>query len=90
MVVCKKFGYPYLLIIVTCNRQWPKIQRFLSEKGFRPKDCLDIACRVFQFKLDQIMIDFIKGCFFGKVIACILLLFLNQSLLSFTFFLLSN
>ena len=69
MAVCKRYGYPDLFVTITCNPQWPEIERFVSERNIRAEDRPDIACRVFKMKLDQIIIDFKKGCIFGKVIA---------------------
>ena len=69
MAICKRFGCPDLFITVTCNPQWPEIQRFVRRGGLRAEDRPDIACRVFQMKFDQMMIGFKKGCFFGNVIA---------------------
>jgi hypothetical protein len=69
MAICKKYGYPDLFLTFTCNSKWPEIQRHLEKSGnysiYRP----DISCRVFQIKLDQMMADFRKGNFFGRVIA---------------------
>ncbi|PNY08839.1 ATP-dependent DNA helicase PIF1 [Trifolium pratense] len=69
MALCKKFGYPDLFLTVTCNPKWDEIQRHLcksrNQAPFRP----DISCRVFRLKLNEMMKDFKKGQFFGKVIA---------------------
>ncbi|MCH79877.1 helicase-like protein, partial [Trifolium medium] len=54
---------------VTCNPKWVEIERHLSKSRnyahFRP----DISCRVFHLKLKEMMNDFKKGEFFGKVVA---------------------
>jgi hypothetical protein len=54
---------------VTCNPKWDEIQRHLSKSQnyspYRP----DISCRVFKVKLEDMMKDFRKGNFFGKVVA---------------------
>jgi hypothetical protein len=80
MAICKKYGYPDLFLTFTCNPKWPEIQRHLDKSGnysiYRP----DISCRVFQIKLDEMMADFRKGHFFGRVIASewhFYMLFLN-------------
>jgi hypothetical protein len=69
MAICKKFGYPDLFLTFTCNPKWPEIQRHMDKSHnqsiYRP----DICCRVFKIKLDQMMADFRKGEFFGRVIA---------------------
>jgi hypothetical protein len=69
MAICKKYGYPDLFLTFTCNPRWPEILRHMAKSGnysiYRP----DISCRVFQMKLNQMMSDFRKGQFFGRVIA---------------------
>jgi hypothetical protein len=69
MAICKKYGYPDLFLTFTCNPRWPEILRHMAKSGnysiYRP----DISCRVFQMKLNQMMCDFRKGQFFGRVIA---------------------
>jgi hypothetical protein len=69
MSISKKFGYPDLFLTFTCNPKWPEIQRHMFMSGtysiYRP----DIICRVFRIKLEQMMADFRKGKFFGRVVA---------------------
>jgi hypothetical protein len=69
MAICKKYGYPDLFLTFTCNPKWVEIQRHLARTGnyapYRP----DICCRVFHVKLEEMMADFKKGHFFGRVIA---------------------
>jgi hypothetical protein len=69
MAICKKYGYPDLFLTFTCNPKWVEIQRHLARTGnyapYRP----DICCRVFHVKLEEMMADFKKGLFFGRVIA---------------------
>jgi hypothetical protein len=69
MALCKKFGYPDLFLTVTCNPKWDEIERHLSKSNnyspYRP----DITCRVFHAKLNDMMTDFRKGQFFGRVVA---------------------
>jgi hypothetical protein len=69
MAICKRFGYPDLFLTMTCNPNWLEIQRFLHDKDMCVNDRPDIACRVFRLKLNDMMADFKKGIFFGKVIA---------------------
>jgi hypothetical protein len=75
MAVSKKFGYPDLFLTFTCNPKWSEIQRHMNKSRnysiYRP----NISCRVFQLKLDQMMDDFRKGKFFGRVVASKLNLF---------------
>ncbi|MCH81103.1 ATP-dependent DNA helicase PIF1, partial [Trifolium medium] len=69
MAICKKYGYPDLFLTVTCNPKWLEIQRHMSKSGNYPVYRPDISCRVFQLKLEEMMDDFRKGKFFGRVIA---------------------
>jgi hypothetical protein len=69
MAINKKYGYPDLFLTFTCNPKWPEIQRHMDSSRtysvYRP----DVCCRVFQIKLEQMMADFRRGKFFGRVIA---------------------
>jgi len=67
MAICKMFGYPYLFITITCNVNWSEIRDFVTSKGLSVADKPDIVCRVFKMKLDQMMNDFKKDEYFGKV-----------------------
>ncbi|KAH1238478.1 hypothetical protein GmHk_08G023137 [Glycine max] len=67
MTICKKFGYPNLFITITCNTSWSEISDVVHKKGLMPSDKLDIVCRVFKMKLDELMSDFKKTNIFGKV-----------------------
>jgi len=58
--ICKKFGYPYLFITITCNKSWSEIRDFMHQKGLMPSDRPDIVCRVFKMKLYELMLDFKK------------------------------
>jgi len=66
MTMCKKFGYPDLFITITCNINWSEIRDFVLAKGLSPSDRLDIVCRVFKMKLDEMMTNLKKNDFFGK------------------------
>jgi len=67
MAICKRYGYPDLFITITCNVNWPEIHDFVKSRGLTASDRPDIVCRVFKMKLDQMMTDFKKNNFFGKV-----------------------
>lgn len=67
MTICKKFGYPYLFITITCNSSWNEIDRFVRQRGLRPDERPDICCRVFKMKLNQLISDIKKGSAFGPV-----------------------
>jgi hypothetical protein len=60
MGICKRFGYPDVFIIVTCDAKWPEIHNFPLPKGLQPYDRPDIVCRVFKMKLDEMMTDLKK------------------------------
>ena len=66
MGICKTYGYPDLFITFTCNSKWPEISRFIKKRNLHPEDRLDILCRVFKLKLDQLLKDITKGSLFGK------------------------
>ncbi|XP_012841939.1 PREDICTED: uncharacterized protein LOC105962187 [Erythranthe guttata] len=65
--ICNWIGFPSLFITITCNPQWPEIQRVLNDTSLRPEDRPDILCRVFKMKLDSLMTDFKKGHIFGRI-----------------------
>ena len=67
MAICKKFGYPDLFITIMCNVNWPEIHDLVSSRDCAASDRLDLVCRVFRMKLDQLMTDFKNTEFFGKV-----------------------
>jgi len=67
MAICKRYGYPDLFITITCNVNWPEILDFVKSRGLTASDRPDIVCRVFKMKLDQMMTNFKKNNFFGKV-----------------------
>ncbi|XP_057423555.1 uncharacterized protein LOC130717366 [Lotus japonicus] len=69
MAICRSFGYPDLFVTMTCNPNWPEIDRHTTIHGLVAYDRPDVSCRVFRAKLNQLMSDFKKGEFFGKVIA---------------------
>jgi len=69
MVICKKFGYPYLFINITCNVNWSKVRDFVSPRGLSTSDIPNIACKVFKMKLDQMMTNLKKNDFFKKITA---------------------
>ncbi|XP_012833445.1 PREDICTED: uncharacterized protein LOC105954317 [Erythranthe guttata] len=65
--ICNWIGFPSLFITITCNPQWPEIQRVLNDTSLRPEDRPDILCRVFKMKLDSLMTDFKNGHIFGRI-----------------------
>jgi len=67
MAICKRYDYPDLFITITCNVNWPEILDFVKSRGLTASDRPDIVCRVFKMKLDQMMTNFKKNNFFGKV-----------------------
>ena len=67
MAICKRYGYPDLFITITCNVNWPEILDFVKSRGLTTSDRPNIVCRVFKMKLDQMMTNFKKKNFFGKV-----------------------
>ncbi|XP_012847884.1 PREDICTED: uncharacterized protein LOC105967828 [Erythranthe guttata] len=65
--ICNWIGFPTLFITITCNPQWPEIQRVLKDTNLRPEDRPDIMCRVFKMKLDSMMTEIKKGRIFGRI-----------------------
>ncbi|XP_061372561.1 uncharacterized protein LOC133315030 [Gastrolobium bilobum] len=65
--ICRWAGYPHLFITITCNPKWPEITRFLKARNLNAEDRLDILCRVFKFKLDQLLHDLKKGRVLGTI-----------------------
>ncbi|XP_012837300.1 PREDICTED: uncharacterized protein LOC105957872 [Erythranthe guttata] len=65
--ICNWIGFPSLFITITCNPQWPEIQRALSGTNLRTDDRPDILARVFKMKLDSLMSDLKKGKIFGRI-----------------------
>ncbi|XP_012850810.1 PREDICTED: uncharacterized protein LOC105970521 [Erythranthe guttata] len=65
--ICNWIGFPTLFITITCNPQWPEIQRVLKDTNLRPEDRPDILCRVFKMKLDSMMTEIKKGRIFGRI-----------------------
>ncbi|XP_061365846.1 uncharacterized protein LOC133309124 [Gastrolobium bilobum] len=67
--ICRWAGYPHLFITITCNPKWPEITRVVRARQLSPEDRPDILCRVFKFKLDELLHDLRKQNVLGKVIA---------------------
>ena len=67
MAICNWYGYLDLFLTITCNVNWPEILDFVKSRGLTASDRPDIVCRIFKMKLDQMITDFKKNNFFGKV-----------------------
>eukprot|EP00889_Picochlorum_renovo_P007393 jgi/Picre1/34423/NNA_001892.t1 len=63
--LARAFGNPSLFITMTCNPNWPEIQREIR-RGQAAQDRPDIVSRVFHAKLRQLKDDLIKGKVFGE------------------------
>ena len=70
MAIIAHWGKPDLFITVTCNTQWPEIQKELKECINSNK--LTIIARVFNLKLQSILDDISKREIFGKVNASLM------------------
>jgi hypothetical protein len=66
MAIVRKLGKPDFFITVTCNPQWPEIQRALPE-GVDWHDSPSIVCRVFNMKLKRILADLREHSVLGRV-----------------------
>uniref|UniRef100_A0A0D3A8E9 Helitron helicase-like domain-containing protein n=1 Tax=Brassica oleracea var. oleracea TaxID=109376 RepID=A0A0D3A8E9_BRAOL len=72
MAICREFGNPDLFITMTANTNWREIKEHLGKYGGdSPNDRLDIECRVFKMKLEQLLKDFKKGTFFKPYTAAL-------------------
>lgn len=65
--ICNWIGFPTFFVTMTCNPQWPEIQRVVAQTNLRAEDRPDILCRVFKMKLDNIIKDFKAGNIFGRL-----------------------
>jgi len=63
--LARAFGNPSLFVTMTCNCQWPEIQREL-QRGQAAEDRPDIVARVFHMKMQQLKDDILKGKVFGE------------------------
>lgn len=68
MAIIREKGNPDLFITITCNPNWPEIQRSLLE-GQTASDRPDIVARVFNAKLKAIIDDLKNNSVFGPVVA---------------------
>ncbi|GJZ73801.1 putative PIF1 DNA helicase/replication protein A1-like protein [Tanacetum coccineum] len=67
MSICKFYGYTDPFITFTCNASWPKISRYMAEKGLKSEDRPDATTRVFKKKLVYLMKVFRDRRTFGRV-----------------------
>jgi hypothetical protein len=68
MTMVRRDGKPDLFITITCNLQDPDILENI-EPDEQPIHRPDIVARVFKLKVDQFIIDIVKGETFGEVIS---------------------
>ena len=68
MALVRKYHKPDLFITMTCNPNWPEIQKNLAP-GQTPQDRPDLVARVFKLRKDMLLNDLVKDCIFGKVVA---------------------
>ena len=65
MAIVGAYGKPTFFITVTCNPNWPEIQRHLFP-GQSAADRPDLIARVFHAKLQSILHDIKKKNIFGR------------------------
>ncbi|WOG95440.1 hypothetical protein DCAR_0414759 [Daucus carota subsp. sativus] len=71
MAICRWIGYPDLFITFTCNPKWPEINDMLNMIGQRDDpNRIDVVCRVFQIKLQELIQYLKKEQPFGIIMAC--------------------
>ncbi|XP_074352330.1 uncharacterized protein LOC141691493 [Apium graveolens] len=72
MAIYRSVGYPDLFITFTCNPKWPEINDMLGLIGQKDdRNRVDIMCRVFEIKLQQLMHYIKKEQPFGEIMACL-------------------
>ena len=67
MATVRKYGKPYLFIIMTCNPTWKEILENLE--GQKAEDRPDLVERVFQYKLEDLEEEILKKGIFGASVA---------------------
>ncbi|XP_057724049.1 uncharacterized protein LOC130940009 [Arachis stenosperma] len=67
MSICKQYGYPDLFITITCNPSWLEFQRYTERSHIAISDQPDLACRLFELKIQSLMTDLKDGVFFRPV-----------------------
>ncbi|XP_025679652.1 uncharacterized protein [Arachis hypogaea] len=67
MSICKQYGYPDLFITITCNPSWLEFQRYTERSHIAISDRPDLACRLFELKIQSLMNDLKDRVFFGPV-----------------------
>ena len=66
MAIVRYYGKPSLFVTFTCNPTWPEITRELLH-GQAAHDRPDLACRVFNMKLTELLADLTKNQVLGRV-----------------------
>jgi hypothetical protein len=64
--IVRRFGKPDYFITFTCNPSWPEIQRELLH-GQQASDRPDLCARVFNMKLNSLIVDITKNNILGKM-----------------------
>nr|GEY05873.1 uncharacterized protein [Tanacetum cinerariifolium] len=69
MAICRWVGPHDLFLTMTCNPNWPEIQRHVEDAipGQPTCDRSDVIVKVFKIKLDELMKDIRKSNHFGRV-----------------------
>ena len=67
MAIVAHEGTPSLFITMTCNPEWPEIQKELLP-GQKWPDRPDLVARVFKIKLDALVKEINSGQIFGKIL----------------------
>ena len=73
MAICNQMGCPNFFVMFTCNPNWSKIQKALSQQpGIYASYQPNTITRVFRLRLKELKRDFKEINRFGKVIAGII------------------
>ncbi|XP_016170910.1 uncharacterized protein LOC107613435 [Arachis ipaensis] len=67
--ICKYVGYPSYFVAITCNPECDEIKCLLKDTGLKVVDRPDIVSRNFHIKLNELIMNFKQGKFFGKISA---------------------
>ncbi|RZB65996.1 hypothetical protein D0Y65_041874 [Glycine soja] len=55
MAICSWVGYLNLFITFTCNLKWQELCKAIDKDALKSKDRLDLICKVFGIKFDQLI-----------------------------------
>ena len=71
MAIVRAIGRPDLFVTMTCNSNWPELNRILKKfpVGTMCNDIPNITVRLFYCKLRALLADIMSGKIFGNILA---------------------